>query len=116
MSQCHWLQEDDSSSDDSDDTDHEDDGEFMFSEALANLETLELFRCTIRAMPRGIESLQRLMVLDLGSSSLWQVPAEIGALTLLQELYLDSCGMLDVLPEEIGLLASLRILNLNMSG
>lgn len=61
--------------------------------------------------------MERLRILDLGSCGcLGGVPAEIGALTLLQKLHLDRCWRLQELPEEIGLLASLRTLDLRLSG
>ena len=90
---------------------------------LTNLEHLEIRNGNVRTLPNEIGNLSSLKYLNLSGNKIHRLNANIGNLSKLEELNLDynmeirphplEDLSLDELPEEIGNLTNLKVLNLN---
>ena len=81
---------------------------------VLKLQTLDLRRSQIAALPKEIGNLNGLQTLDLGGSQITELPKEIGNLNGLQTLYLWGSQITE-LPKEIGNLKGLQTLDLRRS-
>lgn len=83
---------------------------------LELLEELNLVESNIETLPKGIEKLKTLKVLNLSDcKNLAQLPEMIGSLVLLEELFLSGCRKIEALPNQINNLKMLKVLSLSDS-
>ncbi|XP_021825696.1 TMV resistance protein N-like [Prunus avium] len=86
-----------------------------FPEIVGNMEALsELYldETAIRKLPASIQQLRGLILLNLnGCKNLTGFPMAICSLTSLRYIYMSGCSRIDILPENLGSLEQLQVLD-----